>query len=32
MRHDTEVAVVFYGMNAGHGLFLKILKFRRYQR
>ena len=25
MRHDTEVAVVLYGMNAGHGM---ILKFR----
>src|SRR5207344_1340833 len=24
MRHDTEVAVVLYGMNAGHGVFLKI--------
>jgi hypothetical protein len=23
VRHDTEVAVVLYGMNAGHGLFLK---------
>ena len=27
MRHDTEVAVVLYGMNAGHGLFLKIRCF-----
>src|SRR6201999_2850935 len=27
MRHDTEVAVVLYGMNAGHGLFLRIRCF-----
>src|SRR6202012_674055 len=27
MRHDTEVAVVLYGMNAGHGLFLKFRCF-----
>jgi hypothetical protein len=32
MRHDTEVAVVLYGMNAGHGWFLKFRSFRRYQR
>src|SRR6185369_7538677 len=31
MRHDTEVAVILYGMNAGHGLFLKSV-LRRYQR
>ena len=27
MRHDTEVAVVLYGMNAGHGMFLKFRCF-----
>src|SRR6202044_1435887 len=27
MRHDTEVAVVLYGMNARHGLILKIRCF-----
>src|SRR3989440_1108462 len=27
MRHDTEVTVVLYGMNAGHGVFLKIRCF-----
>src|SRR5207237_190500 len=27
MRHDTEVTVVLYGMNAGHRLFLKIRCF-----
>ena len=32
VRHDAEVAVVLDGMNAGHGLFLRILTFRRYQR
>src|SRR5258708_3552371 len=32
MRHDTAIAVVLYGMNAGHGLFLKFRSFRRYQR
>src|SRR5205085_6635145 len=31
MRHDTEVAVILYGMNAGHRLFLKSV-LRRYQR
>jgi hypothetical protein len=31
MRHDTEVAVVLYGMYAGHGLILEF-RFRRYQR
>src|SRR5438132_13325824 len=31
VRHNTEVAVVLYGMNAGHGLFLKSV-LRRYQR
>jgi hypothetical protein len=31
MRHNTEITVVLYGMNAGHGLFLKSV-FRRYQR
>src|SRR5258707_16351 len=32
MCHDTQVAVVLYGMNARHGLFLKFRSFRRYQR
>jgi hypothetical protein len=31
MRHDAEVAVVLYGMNAGHVCSLKSV-FRRYQR
>jgi len=32
MRHDTEVAVVLYGMKRGAWLFLKFRSFRRYQR
>ena len=27
MRHDTEITVVLYGMNAGHGLFLRFRCF-----